>query len=158
MQRYLQLWYFSLTISGPLFVALVKDSKYFHADKKIRRETKSGRTRGSCRAKKRKRWISWRKKNLLDLSSLSRCEINTMICWSLSCVVKKSRWISILTPVSILIFTFVFFSPRIGFILFPPTDNSVINISVEAKNGTDKIALEKIPSNYMRNTLKLSRA
>jgi len=51
---------------------------------------------------------------------------------------KKSRLLSITVPFLLLILTFVFLSPRIGFTLFPASDEWVINISVEWENGADE--------------------
>lgn len=38
---------------------------------------------------------------------------------------------------------FCFLAPNIGFILFPTTDNSVINISIETKEWTSEESLTK---------------
>lgn len=54
---------------------------------------------------------------------------------------KKSRILSIFIPFLLLILSFVFLAPRIGFTLFPASDEWVINISIEWQVGSKKEAL-----------------
>jgi multidrug efflux pump subunit AcrB len=59
----------------------------------------------------------------------------------------SSRWnrlLWIISPVIVLILTFVFLSPQIGFKLFPSGDNALINVSIIAPDGTDDKALEPV--------------
>ena len=56
---------------------------------------------------------------------------------------RARRLFTVFFPILLLVFTFVFLSGRIGFTLFPQSDKGQINISLEAKNGTDEDALEK---------------
>jgi multidrug efflux pump subunit AcrB len=46
---------------------------------------------------------------------------------------RKLRLTFIITPVIAMILTFVFLAPKIGFILFPATDESVINVEIATK-------------------------
>ena len=56
---------------------------------------------------------------------------------------RASRILALTLPLFILALTFIFLSPKIGFVLFPASDEGIINISVEAKTWTDKSALEE---------------
>ena len=56
---------------------------------------------------------------------------------------KASRFLSITVPFLLLILSFMFLSPRIGFTLFPASDEGIININIEAKTGTDQESLQK---------------
>lgn len=59
---------------------------------------------------------------------------------------KLLRLSSIFVPIFLLILTFIFLAPRIGFILFPSTDEWIITMSIEAKTWMNKEALtEYIP-------------
>ena len=59
-------------------------------------------------------------------------------------IVKRgNRLFVIIAPILILIFTFVFISPQIGFTLFPASDQCVITGSIETKSGSDKKVLVK---------------
>lgn len=58
----------------------------------------------------------------------------------------KSRFLAISIPFVLLILSFVFLSPRIGFVLFPASDEGIININIEGPNGSNKEFLsEYIP-------------
>lgn len=46
-------------------------------------------------------------------------------------------------PLILLIVSFIFISPKIGFTLFPATDEGIININIEAKTGTNETSLKK---------------
>lgn len=54
---------------------------------------------------------------------------------------RKNRLFAIFAPVALLIFTFMFLASSIGFTIFPQSDEGQINISLEAKNGTDESVL-----------------
>lgn len=55
---------------------------------------------------------------------------------------KKSRTITYLLPVILLILSFVFLSPHIGFKLFPSGDNPFILIDIINKQGTTSDAMK----------------
>ncbi len=55
---------------------------------------------------------------------------------------KKFRFIWVFAPVILLIVTFIFLSPKIGFTLFPQSDEGQINISISSSEGTDESILE----------------
>ncbi len=54
---------------------------------------------------------------------------------------RKNRLIVIFTPIVLLILSFIFLAPSIGFKLFPSGDNPVVNISFTAKEGTTTASL-----------------
>lgn len=59
---------------------------------------------------------------------------------------RKSRLLSIFIPFLLLILSFVFLSPRIGFTLFPASDEGIIQIEIEWQNGAKKETMvEYIP-------------
>lgn len=55
----------------------------------------------------------------------------------------RSRIISILSPIVLLILSFVFLSPFIGFNLFPSGDGDSMNFTLTSKKGTTSDAMEK---------------
>ena len=131
----------SLTVSSALFVKFVKNSKVYHRDE--RAEATLSEEQATALAEQRHGKIAAKD------SKLSFREKRLMALWQwyynlLEKVVtsRKRRFTIILTPIFLLILTFVFFSPQIGFTLFPATDEWVITATVETKEGTDKKALE----------------
>lgn len=54
---------------------------------------------------------------------------------------RKSRILSVIIPFLLLILSFIFLSPRIGFVLFPDTDNAVITIDITWPVGVDEAYL-----------------
>ncbi|MBT6779389.1 hypothetical protein HOA93_06705, partial [bacterium] len=46
---------------------------------------------------------------------------------------RKKRILLILSPIVLLVFTFLYISPQIGFTLFPAADNAVITGTIEAQ-------------------------
>lgn len=49
----------------------------------------------------------------------------------------------VFVPILLLISTFVFLSPQIGFVLFPGSDEWIINVDIEWQSGLDKESLEQ---------------
>ncbi len=68
--------------------------------------------------------------------------------WVLEDVVRSRvyRLLLIVTPFFVLIATFVFLSPRIGFKLFPSGDNPTVRFTVQAALNTDSKVLEWLSS------------
>ncbi len=56
---------------------------------------------------------------------------------------RKSRLLVVFVPFILLILSFLFLSPKIGFTLFPSSDEGIINISIQWPVGSDKEPLEK---------------
>ena len=55
---------------------------------------------------------------------------------------RSSRLLSIFIPFLLLVLSFVFLSPKIGFTLFPASDEGVITMSIEWQTGWNKESLE----------------
>ncbi|MDD3144571.1 MAG: efflux RND transporter permease subunit [Candidatus Gracilibacteria bacterium] len=132
----------ALTVSSTLFVKFVKDSKTFHKDEKLEATMSQDQKdfleyERIGKVEKNDDKISYRDR-ILNKMSLVYYNLLKKVLLS-----KSSRRTFILSPILILILTFVFLAPNIGFILFPKTDNGVINISVETKEGTNKEQLLK---------------
>ncbi|MDD2907242.1 MAG: efflux RND transporter permease subunit [Candidatus Gracilibacteria bacterium] len=132
----------ALTVSSTLFIKFVKDSKYYHIDEKAeatmspsQKEFLEFERIGKIEKKEDK--LSFRDR-ILNKMSLIYYELLKKVILS-----KSSRRMFIFSPILVLILTFVFLSPKIGFILFPKADNAVINISIETKEGTNKESLIK---------------
>lgn len=59
---------------------------------------------------------------------------------------RKTRLLAIFVPFILLILSFVFLAPKIGFTLFPASDEWVIQVAIEGKNGAKKETMvEYIP-------------
>ncbi|MCD5375456.1 efflux RND transporter permease subunit [Candidatus Gracilibacteria bacterium] len=56
---------------------------------------------------------------------------------------RKTRLLAITVPFILLILSFVVLSPRIGFTLFPASDEGVVQITIEGQNGAKKETMEK---------------
>jgi len=132
----------SLTISSTLFIKLVKNSKNYHIDEKLEatfwdnqsefltyeREWKTEMHEDKISLRERVLSAMWLKYyNMLKIVILS----------------TKLRMIIIIAPVIAMIATFIFLAPQIGFILFPATDESVINVEISTKEWTDNESLRK---------------
>jgi len=55
---------------------------------------------------------------------------------------RKSRILSVILPFIFLIASFIFLSPKIGFVLFPDTDNAIITIDITWPTGVSEEYLE----------------
>lgn len=132
----------ALTVSSTLFVKFVKNSKTFHKDEKLEATMSQDQKdflehERIWKVEKNDDKISYRDR-ILNKMSLVYYNLLKKVLLS-----KASRRTFILSPILILILTFVFLAPNIWFILFPKTDNWVINISVETKEWTNKEQLLK---------------
>lgn len=132
----------SLTLSSALFVKLSKKKDYYHKEKSL--ESLMKKDELSLLEENRE------DKKLKQESSLSFRQRFLDSLWEKYYLVlwrflhnRKSRIISIFAPVVLLILTFFLLSPRIWFIMFPNTDNSVMTINIEAKTGTSKEYMTK---------------
>lgn len=134
--------FLSLTISSALFIKLARESKVYHVDEKL--EASFSEKQKEFLSYERQ-WktienidkVSLRDKSLRKLSMsyynlLKKVIINTSI-----------RRIVIVFPIIFMVLTFVFLSPKIWFILFPSTDNSVIQASIETKEWSNEDSLVK---------------
>lgn len=84
---------------------------------------------------------SWRDKMLNVLSNSYWSALQSII----SSRVRRLIWI--ISPLGVLILTFIFLSPQIGFKLFPSWDNPTVRFTISSVPGTDDKSLEKyVPS------------
>lgn len=132
----------SLTLSIPFFAKFAKKSNHYHLDKD--HESRISEEEKQILSEERK-WktqisiqIEWRRLSFL-------AAMNRFYYMVLSNFLAQKKWriASIFLPVILLILSFIFLSPKIGFTLFPSTDEWVITISIEAKTGTDKETLKE---------------
>ena len=120
----------ALTINSALFLVFNKNKKYYIASEsedniKTKEEIellKEERV-GKIEKKASNLWLRYRFFGFLDDIYYQSLKKN-ISSWFFRLVV-------IFTPFILLIFTFIFLSPKIGFTLFPATDNPMINISIE---------------------------
>lgn len=131
----------SLTVSAALFLKLSKSSKVFSNDTELEEhmdedEKKLLELDRKWKVVVNKETITLRQRFLEKLSN----NYSKILRKFLSS--RKSRLTAIFIPLLLLIVTFVTLSPLIWFIVFPSTDNSIINITIKAKTWTDKDALK----------------
>lgn len=127
----------SLTLATALFYKLSKKKTNYHADEKFEKTL----------SKEEKDFLAserlWKKKNSSDtytfrdkfLEYLGGKYYKMLNSFLHS---KKTRVLSILTPFVLLILSFVILSPRIGFTLFPASDEGIIQIAVEGPTWSQK--------------------
>ncbi len=139
----------SLTLSSALFMKLMRKSKFFHIDENYERWLSTEERDFLIEERKNKTEHKAETLNIRDKSFNLR---DKALAWmwrlyykQLYFFVSKTslRLLSIFIPIWVLVFTFVVLSPKIWFILFPPTDNNIMNIQITGANGWTKESLEK---------------
>jgi multidrug efflux pump subunit AcrB len=129
--------FLSLTISSALFVTLQRPKKFFHKDEKLENSMN-------------KDDLDLLKKN--RLSKLEKVEENFTLrekflffLWNfyeriLLKIFSKLKYklLLVIVPFLILILSFIFLSPKIGFTLFPGSDEGVINITIKWKTWSSE--------------------
>lgn len=132
----------SLTINSALFLVFNKNKKYFISND----ASDSVKTREEIELLKEERvgkiekeaatgWLRYKFFGFLDHMYYSSLKRN---------IHKKFfRMLVIFTPLFLLILSFIFISPKLGFTLFPATDNPNINISIEWSEGFTTSAMKK---------------
>lgn len=141
----------SLTIATALFYKLASKKSSYHGDDKYEDTLSSEEKQFLANDRLWKKRIEWDKENFREklLSFLWSYYYNILYTFLSS---TKSRLLSITIPFVLLILTFVFLSPRIGFTLFPASDEWVININIEWQTWGNKESLQPyIP--VIENTL-----
>lgn len=134
--------FLTLTISSALFLAIAKDRKTFHKDPKLEENLRENEIQFLKDERKGKKElkdskISLREKLFLSLESFY---YNTLAKFLKN---RLTRTLTIITPIILLVLSFKFLSPQIGFTLFPATDNARVSLTIKAKVWTDKKALEQ---------------
>jgi len=132
----------ALTVSSTLFIKMVKESKTYHVDEKLEATfTQSQKDfldiQREWKTPESETKISIRDKFLRKMSLYYYNLLKKVI------TTRSLRRFFIISPIIVLILTFVFLAPRIWFILFPNTDNWVIQLSIETKEGTNEESLSK---------------
>ncbi len=132
----------SLTLATALFYKLSSKKKLFHKDEKY--ETTLSKDEKDFLKEERK----WKKALTGDHLSLRDKFLgylwdhyyNLLTTFLHS---RKSRLLSIIIPFLLLICSFVFLAPKIGFTLFPASDEWIITMSIEWPTWANKQSLEK---------------
>lgn len=132
----------SLTVSSALFIKFMKESKTYHKDEKLEDTFTKNQKIFLKNDREWKIELKNEKTSFRDkiLNSMWLKYYNLLKRIILS---RLSRILFIFTPILILVLTFVFISPQIGFVLFPAADNAVITGTIEAKEWTIEDKLEK---------------
>ncbi len=132
----------SLTLATALFYKLAKKKQSYHADKKFE-STLSLEERDflaqerQWKIKQSSEGYTFRDR-LLEFLGSKYYDILYRFLHS-----RISRLLSIFVPIILLILSFVVLSPRIGFTLFPASDEGIIQIEIESQVGSKKEILEK---------------
>ncbi len=134
--------FLSLTISSTLFVFLVKNGKTYHKEKKLE----------DTFSKKQKEFLEFQRewKTEIHHDKMTKREKVLWGMWSkyysiLEKVISsgKNRLLVIISPIIFLVLTFVFLAPNIWFVIFPATDEWVINMTIETREWASEDSLEK---------------
>jgi len=130
----------SLTIASALFYRLSAKKKEYHKDEEHERTLAEEEKVFLANERKGKKAVSsdtytYREKLLQKLTNKYSKTLNRFLHR------RSSRILTIVLPFILMILTFVFLSPSIGFTLFPSQDSGIINITVQAKTGTDEDTL-----------------
>ena len=144
----------SLTLATALFYRLSKKKQMYYSDEKFE-ESLSGEEKDFLKSER-----IW-KTQLSDgnwgfrekfLNFLGDHYYNILYSFLNS---RKSRLLAIFIPFLLLILSFVFLAPRIGFTLFPASDEGIITMSIEGQTWSNKEALvpyisriEEVVSSY----------
>jgi len=130
----------SLTIATALFYKLASKKTAYHGDDKYENTLSKDEKLFLESDRTWKTRVEWDKENFREklLSFLWGHYYNILYTFLSS---RKSRLLSITIPFILLVLTFVFLSPRIGFTLFPASDEWVININIEWQTGSNKESL-----------------
>lgn len=129
----------SLTISTALFARLVPRKKYYQSDEvweealseeemKFLEHEREGKVHKKEVHGYREKIMEW----MLD-------KYHTLLSIFISS--RKNRILAFILPLILLVLSFIFLSPRIGFNLFPPTDEGIMTMSIEGKSGLQKEVL-----------------
>ena len=132
----------SLTVASVLFFKLAKQKTVYHRDENYEKSLGEEELSFLLAEREWKIENSSEKINFRDKVLEKISNGYYVLLWKFIAS-KKSRVLALTLPLFALALTFIFLAPRIGFILFPASDEGIINISVEAKTWTDKSALEE---------------
>lgn len=132
----------SLTVSSALFLKLSKKQKTFHLNESFEKSLNT----------KEREYLAidreWKVEKTEETLNTRERFLNFLWKYYFKMLFKmirsfSARIISVILPVFLLILTFIFLAPKIGFTIFPATDEWVMNVFVKAKTWTDNTSLEK---------------
>lgn len=130
----------ALTISTALFFKLVPQKKVYHRDKTWEEALSKDEYKFLENERSQKREVkeveTFRERMLEFLSEKYYSILSKFI------KSRKNRIFSVIVPFVLLIFSFIFLSPKIGFTLFPESDEWMFTLKVEAQQGSKKEVLE----------------
>ena len=134
--------FLSLSIASALFVTLQKPSKTFHREEKVEKNMREDDLKilqkdREFKIAKDEQSLSIREKILQGLWKIYEKTLNKVF----SRLIYKLSFIFI--PIIVLVLSLVTLSPKIGFILFPQTDEWVMNIDIKWKTGVSKDFMEQ---------------
>ncbi len=144
----------SLTLATALFYKLASKKTLYHKDKKLEKTLSQEESDFLLQQRK------WKKEEKQENFSFREKYLNYLWNYYYNILYKflrskKSRLLSIFIPFILLILSFIVLSPRIGFTLFPASDEWIITISIEWPTWSNKESLkeyipfiEKAISNY----------
>ncbi|MDP2091205.1 MAG: efflux RND transporter permease subunit [Candidatus Gracilibacteria bacterium] len=132
----------SLTLSSALFLVLTKSKKDYHIDLRVEKNLRDSDRElleiDRLNKISRNREVYTFREKLLEKLSIFYEK-------SLALILSSSvfKYIFVFAPIGLLILSFIFLSPKIGFVLFPSSDNGVLNISVDGKTGLNEEYMSK---------------
>jgi len=134
--------FLSLTLASALFVTLIKSKKTYHLEKNIEKNMTDDDYNLLKNDRKEKEEKTLEKLSIRErfLNKLWKIYEKTLYFVFKKTIYKLSF---ILVPLILLISSFIFLSPQIGFTIFPQTDEWVINIDVKWKTWAKEDSLKK---------------
>ena len=132
----------SLTLATALFYKISKKKSFFHKDKNVEESLSKKEYEFLEKQRKGKKELSQDHLGIRDkfLDAIGDRYYTLLYKFLQS---KKSRLLSITIPFLLLVLSFVFLSPKIGFTLFPASDEGIIEITIKGQVGADEKTLEK---------------
>ena len=137
----------SLTLASALFVKIMKSKKDFHTEKAIENNMSLEDLELLKNDRKNKLEYKSEKENLRDKFLRKLWEYYKSILKKVfDSVLLKISFMVI--PFALLVLSFIFLSPKIGFTVFPATDEWVINIKVIWETGAKEESMKKYISDF----------
>ncbi len=139
--------FLSLTLASAIFVKLMKSKKTYHKEVSLENnmEKEDLELLQSDRKEKLEKSLeklSIREKFLIWLWNIYEKTLNIVF----KRTIYKIGFVFI--PVILLVLSFVFLSPKIGFTIFPATDEGIINIKIVWKTGAKEDSMKKYISEF----------
>lgn len=134
--------FLSLTLSSALFITFVKSKKTFHIDVKSEESLSDIEKQLLNSQRKLKQEVKEDNKTLREIILGS---IWSLYYSSLEFIISKlyRKVIVITLPIFLLLLSFIFLSPKIWFVLFPSSDEWVINVTIEGKSWLNESSMSQ---------------